>query len=414
MTENPRSGRIRPLVSGLVLRSQTEERLALLASKGNQQAFSAIYERYKRELGSHARRIVRADRADDVVQYAMLTAWTSLLGGAEIADLRAWLHRVVHNAALDTVSRRGYRESEIPVSTIAPARTDELAEGRLSAAAALAAIAALPESQRRALTLTALEGRSGHDAAIEMGISESAMRQLVYRARSGVRSALTAVIPLPLITRLVVASGAPPATAAVGLGAGGGGAATIAKAIAVISVAAATTVGATTGFKGQGYHHPTQTRSTPTKHAPMIAGEPGSPGAALRLPRSPVNQQSTPASGTPAGRQAGEQHQTGQSGSSTGEKGSSAGGQSGSSPRQGSGDHTTNQSGSQRADGGAGSQQSATQPHAATTVGEGDAPSGTSSGSQSEQASQANGGTSPGQSGANRSPALQNGQSGGD
>ena len=59
MTEQPRRGRIRPLISGLILRSQTDERLALLASAGNQQAFSAIYERYQRELGSHARRIVR-------------------------------------------------------------------------------------------------------------------------------------------------------------------------------------------------------------------------------------------------------------------------------------------------------------------------------------------------------------------
>ncbi len=74
----------------------------------------------------------------------MLAAWTALLGGTEISDLRGWLHRVVHNVALDTVTRRGYDDSVIPDSLIAPARTDELAEGRLSAASALAAIAALP------------------------------------------------------------------------------------------------------------------------------------------------------------------------------------------------------------------------------------------------------------------------------
>src|ERR1035437_9713389 len=107
MTENPRRGRLRPLLSGVVLRSQTDGRLCALASAGNQQAFSTIYERYRRELGSHVGRIVRADRADDVVQQAMLAAWTALLAGAEITDLRAWLHRVVHHAALDTVTKRG-------------------------------------------------------------------------------------------------------------------------------------------------------------------------------------------------------------------------------------------------------------------------------------------------------------------
>lgn len=238
MTAKPTKGRIRPLLSGLILRSQTDERLGLLAGAGNEQAFSTIYERYQRELGSHARRIVRADRADDLVQHAMLAAWTALLGGTEISDLRAWLHRVVHNAALDTVTRRGYDDSDIPYSAIAPARIDELAEGRLSAASALAAIAALPESQRRALTLTAVEGRSGHDAALEMGISESAMRQLVYRARSGVRGAITALVPLPLISRLVEAAGAPPA--AIAVGAAGGGAASVAKIVGAIGIAAAT------------------------------------------------------------------------------------------------------------------------------------------------------------------------------
>src|SRR6202011_1090176 len=126
MTENPRRGRLRPLLSGVLLRSQTDERLSALASAGNQQAFSAIYERYRRELGSHAQRIVRPDRADDVVQHAMLAAWSALLAGAEISDLRAWLHRVTHNAALDTINRRGYDDSNIPESSIAPARTEEL------------------------------------------------------------------------------------------------------------------------------------------------------------------------------------------------------------------------------------------------------------------------------------------------
>jgi len=414
MTEDLRSGRIRPLLSGLVRRSQTDERLALLASTGNQQAFSAIYERYKRELGSHARRIVRADRADDVVQHAMLAAWTALLGGAEIVDLRAWLHRVVHNTALDTVSRRGYGDSEIPVSTIAPARTDELAEGRLSAAAALAAIAALPGSQRRALTLTAVEGCTGHDAAIEMGISESAMRQLVYRARSGVRSALTAVTPLPLITRLVVAAGAPPDTGAVGLGAAGSGAAMIAKVVAVIGVAAATGVGATTALHGR--HHPRHTQRTPTSHAPMLASESAGPAAALGARKSSGNGHSTLA----ARRHAGGQHEAGQSGSSAGDQtGSSAAGRSGASARDesgssqhGSDNHTTRLSGSQRA-GGRESPQSETQTQAPTTIGAGNAPFDTSNGSPSEPGGQANGETSSSQSGADRSPALQDRQFGG-
>ncbi len=150
MTDNRLRGRVRPALSGLVLRSQTDARLGALAATGSRPAFGTIYERYQRELRSHARRIVRADRADDVVQHSMLAAWTAMLDGAEISDLRGWLHRIVHNTALDAVKRRGYDDSEIPDSAISPSRTDELAERRLDASSALAAIAALPESQRRA------------------------------------------------------------------------------------------------------------------------------------------------------------------------------------------------------------------------------------------------------------------------
>lgn len=394
MTENPRTGRLRPLLSGVVLRSQSDERLSALASAGNEAAFTAIYERYRRELGSHARRIVRPDRADDVVQHAMLAAWSALLAGAEISDLRAWLHRVVHNAALDTVSRRGYDDGAIPDSSIALSGTEELAEGRLSAALALAAIAALPESQRRALTLTAIEGRSGHEAAVEMGISESAMRQLVYRARSGVRGAVTAVTPLPLINWLLAAGGAPATPAVVGLGVTGGGAATVAKIAAVLGVTAAT-LGATHALQGDHQHR--HTRNIPASQAVTTTTEGGGHTNRLEVQQASVTERPTPATNHAAGQLAGEQHRNG--------------GQNGSS-QQSSSNNAGHQSGSQRATGGTGNQQSGRQHQSGPAQPQTQAaPSVTSNGSGPQQSGQGNGGTSSGQSGSSPSPPPQNGQS---
>ncbi len=412
MTDNRLGGRVRPALSGLVLRSQTDARLGALAATGSQPAFSTIYERYQRELCSHARRIVRADRADDVAQHSMLAAWTALLDGAEISDLRGWLHRIVHNAALDAVKRRGYDDSEIPDSAISPSRTDELAERRLDAASALAAIAALPESQRRALTLTAVEGRSGEDAAAEMGISEGAMRQLVYRARSGVRGAMTALIPLPLVSRLV-AAGAPPTATAVTLGtaAGGattaGGAATAAKILAVVAVTVAG-VGATHALRGHDHRGRTRNPATPTLTAPA---ERSTPAAPLTARPTSAHEQSTLA-GTSAGvRLAGSQHQ--------------AGAQNGPS-QQGSGDHAgqsgTRQQGTtgrSRANSGSGAQNGPSQQGSGDHAGQsGTRQQGTTgrsranSGSGAQQGSQTLGTVPSGQSGANQSPARQSGQSG--
>ncbi len=226
---------VRPLLSSVFLRAQSDERLSVLARGGNRHAFAVIFERYASELRAHAARVVRPDRAEDVVQQAMLASWSALLDGAEVREVRAWLHRIVHNAALSTITKRGYDEVEIPESTAAPTLTEELAAGRLSVAEALAALARLPESQRAALTLTAVEGHSGSHAAQAMGLSENAFRQLVYRARSGVRSAISTITPLPLLNWAEGGAGAPEA---VGLGLGS--LATTAKiAAAVIAVTGA-------------------------------------------------------------------------------------------------------------------------------------------------------------------------------
>jgi len=255
MTERTQKpGRLRPLLAGALLRTQTDARLTALAATGNEPAFTALFERYHAELCGHASRIVRDDRAEDVVQQSMLNAWMALLAGGEVENLRAWLHRIVHNAALSATTRRGYDDTAIPETRAAPSLTEDLADGRLSATQAIAAIAALPEAQRRALTLTAIEGHSGRESALAMGISESALRQLIYRARTGVRQAVSAVIPLPLVAWLAGGSAVTATPAAIGLGAAAGTAATTAKVIAVIGVASAT-LGATHALQGPGHHH---------------------------------------------------------------------------------------------------------------------------------------------------------------
>ncbi len=108
--------RLRPLLSGVVLRSQSDARLAQLAGDGHQLAFTTIFERYERELVAHAAGVVRSGRCEDVVQHAMLNAWSALLSGEVVAQPRAWLHRIVHNIALNTVARRGYDDGEIPAT----------------------------------------------------------------------------------------------------------------------------------------------------------------------------------------------------------------------------------------------------------------------------------------------------------
>ena len=113
-----------------------------------------------------------------------MNAWASLSDGADVARLRPWLYRIVHNAAVNQLKRAGYDFEELQESLVGSDGPDTDVERRAVMRETLASLAALPERQRKALLETAVEGREPHDVAVEMGMSDGAFRQLVFRARS--------------------------------------------------------------------------------------------------------------------------------------------------------------------------------------------------------------------------------------
>src|SRR5579884_1618894 len=92
--------------SELFLKAQTDERLAALAREGHTRAFAVLVDRHRRALLAHAGRMVGSNRAEDVLQQALLKAWRSLDDGTEVRHAQAWLHRIVHNAALTDIERQ--------------------------------------------------------------------------------------------------------------------------------------------------------------------------------------------------------------------------------------------------------------------------------------------------------------------
>ena len=53
------------------------------------------------------------ERVEDVLQQTFLNAWSSLRGEAEVRDLRPWLYRIAHNAAVNNLKRSGYDYEEL-------------------------------------------------------------------------------------------------------------------------------------------------------------------------------------------------------------------------------------------------------------------------------------------------------------
>jgi RNA polymerase sigma factor (sigma-70 family) len=191
-----------PRVSIRLLPSQSDGRLVELAGRGHERAFETLVQRYRRPLLRYCQRMGLSDaRAEDVLQHSLTKAWLALSQGKEVRELRPWLYRIVHNDAVNSVLRAPAEHDELTdVSALAPS-LERVEEARREAHEALANVASLPQMQRHAIVLTAIEGHSHHEAARALGITDGAVRGLLHRARTTLRSAAAAVMPPGLVLR---------------------------------------------------------------------------------------------------------------------------------------------------------------------------------------------------------------------
>jgi RNA polymerase sigma factor (sigma-70 family) len=192
-----------PWISLHFLQTQSDERLLAAARDGHERAFEALVHRYRRPLLRHCRRLLLPpSAADDAVQQGLLQAWLALQRGTEVRDARAWLYRVVHNAAVDALRSSGYDHEQLSHSLQGATAPHSDLERRIAVRQALAGLAALPELQRAALLRTAIEGHSHEQVAAALGLSDGSVRGLVYRARATLRASATAITPIPVVAWL--------------------------------------------------------------------------------------------------------------------------------------------------------------------------------------------------------------------
>jgi RNA polymerase sigma factor (sigma-70 family) len=187
--------------SGL-LRTQSDSRLVDLVRAGNDRAFEAIVLRYHRPLLRHCRRLLPAGRAEDAVQQALLRALEAMRADERELQLEPWLHRIAHNAAIDSLRRMDSHWEELDDRMDGVEPTHAAVERRARFNSVMSNMGELPERQRRALVLRELEGRSYDEIATTLGVTGDGVRQLLNRARNTMRAAATALVPPALVGRI--------------------------------------------------------------------------------------------------------------------------------------------------------------------------------------------------------------------
>ena len=133
--------------------------------------------------------------AQDVAQEAMLRLWRDAAGWRSGgAGVSAWLTRVATNLCLDRLRKRGrISGEEVPERADEASLADALIEGEQERTLVVAAVQALPESQRAAIVLTYYEELSNADAASILEMNIKAFESLLLRARRALRQMLVEV-----------------------------------------------------------------------------------------------------------------------------------------------------------------------------------------------------------------------------
>jgi RNA polymerase sigma-70 factor, ECF subfamily len=142
-----------------------------------------------------ARRVSDPDDAEDIVQEVFVRLHQKIDTLQDERHLHAWVYQITRNMITDYY-RSPLRRSEGPMpESLAEVTADEGDDPDTDALREMAACVApildtLPDSQREALALTALQGLTQVAAARQLGLSHSGMKSRVQRARKQVRDAL--------------------------------------------------------------------------------------------------------------------------------------------------------------------------------------------------------------------------------
>lgn len=129
--------------------------------------------------------------AEDLVQETLTRAISGAKGFRKGGNLRGWLFSIMHNAFISSVRSRRAAEQELgddlPESGQPPTQLD-----RLEVRDVLSALARLPEAQRAALVLIALEDFSYSEAARVLGVPIGTLMSRLARGREALRRATSA------------------------------------------------------------------------------------------------------------------------------------------------------------------------------------------------------------------------------
>ncbi len=169
---------------------------------GDQKAFELLVIKYQRRIQRLIGRMVRdVDLVEDIAQETFIRAYRALAQFRGEAQFYTWLYRIAVNTAkkalMDlkrnpTVSENSFKSgdddetSPLENELTSPETPETLLAGKEIAQMVNAAMEALPEELRQAITLREIEGLSYEEIAEAMSCPIGTVRSRIFRAREAI------------------------------------------------------------------------------------------------------------------------------------------------------------------------------------------------------------------------------------
>ncbi len=183
--------------------ADSDAQLVARTLAGDDRAFELLVIKYQRRIQRLIGRMVRdVDLVEDIAQESFIRAYRALHQFRGDAQFYTWLYRIAVNTAKKTLLDLKH-DPLLTEAALRPAGDDDetfqpgnepiaeetpesLLAAREIAAAVQAALEALPEDLRQAVTLREIEGLSYEDIAAVMACPIGTVRSRIFRAREAI------------------------------------------------------------------------------------------------------------------------------------------------------------------------------------------------------------------------------------
>jgi RNA polymerase sigma factor (sigma-70 family) len=165
------------------------DQLVLAAQRGDEASIAVLVS----GAYPHVRRFAfslcaSSQDAEDAAQEAMIVLFRKIGTLRATTALTSWMFRIVRNECLRRARALVQRAETFP-EVVAPSAEDDVLS-RLEVERLAAAIASLPDDQRRVLIMRDIQDLPGKTVAKSLGLSTAAMKSRLHRARATVRARL--------------------------------------------------------------------------------------------------------------------------------------------------------------------------------------------------------------------------------